>query len=511
MLLRHPRIYLDSDQNFTHALLIRDGEVRAIGDEAIASADSDEVIEPDGECIFPALIDAHIHLWGLGLRAGAVSFRSARSTAAIYEALEQYDLDGSSSGWVLGTDWDQHLWQDEDELDFARLNAIWPDTPMVLRRVDGHALWVNREALRRAGISDDWNPGDGGAFVRRDGVPTGLLIDDAMHPVLEALGEPGVEEDRATFFASCRRLLKLGIASAHKAWMPVDRLDMLESMRAAGELPLRLHLLFDGNDDRLGEVLERGPWRDDWISAAGIKFFADGAMGSQGAYLLGTYPDGSRGLTIDDRDHLLAQIPELTAAGWQVAVHAIGDAGARNVLDALEACSIEDRQKTRPRLEHAQMLEDGDLERIGKLGVIASIQPIHMYSDAAWLDEVMSDEQLQRLFRWRDLHDMTRMCGGSDYPIEDPNPWHGISVASSRLDRRGRVFAKDQALSRREALHLYTRGAAWAAGWEGRLGALRPGFLADFIALDRDPFEATDQETWDMVVLETWVGAERSL
>lgn len=509
MLVEHERIYLDSQANQTDALLVRDGRIAARGDEARALAGDDEVVRPEGRCVFPALTDAHIHLWGLGLRAGAVSLRSAQSTEAIYRALEQYELEGSPSGWVLGTDWDQHLWEDADELSFERLNAIWPDTPVVLRRVDGHAIWVNRAALESAGVSDDWDPGQGGSFVRREGTPTGLLVDDAMHPVLDALGEPDEDEDRATFLASARRLLKLGITCAHKAWMPVDRLQMLEKMHGRDELPIRLHLLFDANDDRIAEVLDRGPWRTDWISAAGMKFFADGAMGSQGAYLLGTYPDGSRGLTIDGREHLLARVPALAAAGWQVAVHAIGDAGARNVLDSFEACEATQREATRPRLEHAQMLEDSDLARLGELGVIASIQPIHMYSDAAWLDDVMSDEQLRRLFRWRDLWQTTHMCGGSDYPIEDPNPWHGISVASSRLDRTGREFGNEQALSRHEALHLYTDGAAWAGGWEGQLGRLEPGYLADFIVLDRDPFESSDEEIWDTDVLATYLSGRR--
>ncbi len=504
MLLKHPKIYLDAGGRSTHALLIRNGRVVAVGDEALETKTA-EVVEPDAECVFPALTDAHIHLWGLGLRVGAISFRASLSTEDIYQALEDYRLEDSPSGWVLGTDWDQHRWADADELDFDRLNALWPSTPMLLRRVDGHAAWVNQATLDRAGIGAEWDPGPGGTCVMRDGKPTGLLIDDAMDPVLEALGDPSEDEDRAAFMQSAQRLVDSGITAAHKAWMPVDRLDMLESMHAAGTLPIRLHLLFDGNDERLDEVLERGPQRNDWISAAGIKFFADGAMGSQGAYLLGTYPDGSRGLTIDGRDHLMARIPELAQAGWQVAVHAIGDAGARNVLDAFEACEASAREATRPRLEHAQMLEDSDLDRMGELGVIASIQPIHMHSDAAWLDEVLNDEQLRRLFRWRDLQETTHLCGGSDFPIEDPNPWHGIAVASSRLDRKGRAFDIDQRLTRREALSLYTTGAAWAAGMEGGHGTLQPGYHADFIALDRDPFEASDEQIWDMQVLETFI------
>lgn len=508
MLVRHRRIYTSWRGEATNALLIEGGRVVSIGAEALANAGGHEVAEPEGNCLFPALTDAHIHLWGLGLRAGSVSLKGLSSTELIYEQLASYELDSSPSGWVLGIDWDQNDWDDRAELSMDRLDSLWPDTPVCLRRVDGHAIWVNSKAFELAEIGPQWDPGEGGKVVVQDGVATGLLLDDAMDPIYEAMGPTSLAEDRATYSKSRDMLLGYGIAHAHMAWCPVDRIPMLESLRDSGDLGLRIHTLVNGNDEDLAELIDAGPRTDECLSIAGVKFFADGALGSRGALLLDTYPDGSKGLAIEARQTLLGRIPELARRGWQVAVHAIGDAAARNVLDAFAAVDARDRKATRPRLEHAQMLEDADLKRIADLGIIASVQPIHMHSDAAWAGEVLTDVQLKRLFRWHDLRAVAPLAFGSDYPIEDPNPWHGISVASSRLDKRGHVFQPLQGVSRPVALRAYTEGAAWAAHREHDLGQLKPGYLADFCVLDRDPFDSSDASIWRTRPLQTWVGGE---
>lgn len=506
MLLRHPTIYVSADGARTHAMLVRDGVVVALGEDAVSRASADdEVFSPDGACVFPALCDAHIHLWGLGLRRGSISLVGATTTGEVYETLREYDLENAPGGWALGRDWDQHRWADSDRLDIARLDELFGETPVVLRRIDGHALWVNTAALRRAQISDGWDPGPNGHVGRDDsGQPNGLLVDDAMNPVLEVIPPPTVDEDREVFLQSCEMLKKFGCTAAHVAWMPLDRMKMITDLHAAGELPLRLHLLLDGRDPNLEDELARGPRFDDWLNIAGVKFFADGALGSKGAHLLEPYSDGTHGLVLETTDHLTARSRELAARGWQVAVHAIGDAAARSVLDAFAAMDHDDRARTRPRIEHCQTLADEDVARFGELGVTASVQAIHMYSDAAWAVDEHPEPRLRRLFRWAELLDVAPcFAGGSDYPIEDPNPWHGISTSVSRLDRHGREFDGHQRIPLVAALASYTDGAAWASFREGRCGRLNPGFLADFIVLDADPFESDPDQLWNMNVLHT--------
>ncbi len=510
MLLEHSKIYLDAAGRHTDALLVRDGRIAAVGQAARdRKTSADEVVEPDGECLFPALADAHCHLWGLGLRAGAVDLAGVGSTAELYARLRAQNAADSPSGWALGYGWDEHGWPSGDGFRLGDLDRHFPTTPVCLHRVDRHAVVVNSEALRRAGLDTSYDPrGDGRAVRDASGALTGVLVDEAMTPILEAIPEVTVEEDRQVFLQTARTFRKHGIASAHMARTEVNRLDMLREMAGAGELPLRVYAIVDGADKALEQVLDVGPTHDPqgWLSIAAIKFFADGALGSQGAHLLDAYPDGTHGLVMHEPTELTRDVAALMEDGWQVAIHAIGDAAARHVIDAYAAVPERIRYQLRPRLEHAQMLTARDCERLGDLSAIASIQPIHLRSDAAWAPEVLTDAQLDRLYPWPLLVQNATLAAGSDYPIEDPNPWHGIATALTRQTARANAFMPDKALTREQILEAYTAGAAFAGHWENVLGRLDEGFAADIIALGRDPFEASPEEIWEMEVLQMWVG-----
>lgn len=509
MLIRHPRIYLDAAGRKTNALLVRDGRIAAVGAQAEELCEEAErVVEPEGACLFPALADAHCHLWGVGLRAGTVDLSGTRSSDEVYERLRAHDASDSPTDWVLGYGWDENAWPEGDGLHRHELDAIFGDTPVSFHRVDRHAIAVNSEALRRAGVGEDFAPSGGGRAIRDDnGALTGVLVDHAMTPVLEAIPEPTEAEDRQVFLDSAREFLSHGVVSAHMALTSVDRLSMLREMTGNGELPMRVYTIVDGSDDRLEEVLDVGPTHDPngWLSIAAIKFFADGALGSQGAHLLEPYKDGGHGLAMIERAELTREIASVMESGWQVAVHAIGDAGARDVIEAFAAVPERTRDRLRPRLEHAQMLTARDCERLGELSAVASIQPIHLRSDGAWAHKLLSDTQLDRLYPWPQLAVHATLAGGSDFPIEDPNPWHGIATALTRKTTSGEAFFPEKSLTREQILEAYTAGAAYAAHWDGLLGRLDEGFMADVIALDRDPLEATPEEIWEMGVLGVWV------
>jgi predicted amidohydrolase YtcJ len=530
MLIKHPTIYLDAAGRTTDALLIRDGHVQAVGEQAVERRERDErVVEPEAACLFPALADAHCHLWGVGLRAGSVDLSGTRSTAEMYERLRAHDMSTSPTDWALGYGWDEHNWPDGERLERDELDKIFGDTPVCFHRVDRHAIVVNSSALRRAGLDDTYEPTQGGRVMRDEhGKLTGVLIDQAMKPVLDAIPGPSEDEDRQVFLRTAREFLGHGITCAHMALTSVDRLAMLREMAAQDELPVRVYTIVDASDARLSEVLDIGPIHDPqgWLSIGALKFFADGALGSQGAHLLEPYAlaaneptdneptnnkQGGHGLVMTDPTELSRNIAALMDDGWQVAVHAIGDAGARHVIDAFDAVPERTRARLRPRLEHAQMLTDRDCERLGGLSAIASIQPIHLRSDGAWADQILSDTQLDRLYPWPQLVKNATLAAGSDYPIEDCNPWHGIATAMTRKTTSGEAFFGEKRLPREQILEAYTAGAAFAAHWEGVMGQLDEGFVADVIALDRDPFEVTADEMWEMEVLEVWVGGEQRL
>lgn len=495
MLIRHPQIYLDASGDNTDALLVRDGRIRATGDKARHGANSDdETIRPDGTCLFPALGDAHTHLWGLDLRAGTVDLRGLDADAAL---MVLADADPGPRGWIFGANLDEHNFSAGTRVTRRQLDDLYPRTPVCIHRVDRHAVWVNTAALERTDFQSRYTPTGGGRVERDDqGKPAGRLVDDAVDTFFEAVPDPGPVEDRAAAIESANRLHDHGIGFCTVAYCPTSHLSVVRQLTDSDEFPLALDVLVEGTDDDFDAWLQEGPTDEEDLRIAGVKFFADGALGSQGARLLEPYRSGDRGLKMHSDGYLERRIPKLMQQGLQVAVHAIGDAATREVLDAFEAVPDSIRRRLRPRLEHAQMVAPDDIPRFAALDVIASIQPIHLRSDAPWADEHLNDEQLERLFNWRSLS-ATTLAAGSDYPIDDPNPWHGIATALTRRGSDGRPFRPEEALTRSEILEAYTRGAARASHREQDFGSLHPGRRAGVIALDTDPFEASPDEIWE--------------
>ncbi len=501
MLIFHPHIYLNAAGDTTDALLVRQGRVVATGDDARAGATSrDPVLRPDGACLFPALGEAHIHLWGLGLRSGSVDLRGLHA-GALLDTLQ--DQSPGPSGWIFGHNWDEHHFQPDRPLTLARLDALFPDTPVCLRRVDGHALWVNTAALNQTDFLSRYHPTPGGLVERApDGTLTGRLVDAAMEPLLERVPHPTEAEDRLVCKRTLSTLRSHGVAFCTLAFCPTDRVSMLTSLARDADTDVFVDALVDAEDRDLETFLDRTtpglvvPGASG-LRVGGIKFFADGAMGSAGAHLLEDYRTGGRGLRLYEEGALKRRIPALMKRGWQVAVHAIGDAAAREVLDAFAAAPASLREALRPRLEHAQIVAPDDAPRFAALQVIASIQPIHLRSDAPWAARRLHPHQLDRLFAYRRLLPAV-LAGGSDYPIDDINPWHGIATAVSRQGADGVPFRPEEALTVSEALQAYTEGAAFAAHLEEDFGSLTPGHRAAIIALSDDPFSSSPQKIWDM-------------
>ncbi len=497
MLIEHPTIYLDAAGERTDALLIRDGRVQATGDDARHAASSDdETIRPDAACLFPALGDAHIHLWGFGLRVGTVDLRGMNADEAL-DALA--DATPRDDRWVLAANLDEHQFDDGQNLTRKQLDTLFPSTPVCIHRVDRHAVWVNTEALHRTRFDQIYNPSEAGHVERdADGEPTGRLVDAAAQTLTAAMPQADIAEDRQMFLDSARRLHNLGVRFCTIAFCSVAHLEMLTDLADDGKLPLHVDVLVDGRDPDFDRFLREGPIHRPRLRAAGVKFFADGALGSAGAHLLEPYRQGGTGLRMHPEGFLKRRIPELMEDhGLQLAVHAIGDAAAREVLDAFEAVSPAVRKKLRPRLEHAQIVAESDQPRFAELDVIASIQPIHLHSDAPWAPKKLQDHQLRRLFPWQRLKPAT-FAAGSDFPIDDINPWHGVAAAITRRGADGEPFRPDQALSRQEILAAYTTGAAFASHCEGDFGRLTEGHRGAVIALDTDPFGAEPEQIWDL-------------
>jgi predicted amidohydrolase YtcJ len=505
-------------RQFSVLVIADDGRIVAVGDEALLAEHAGaERIDGLGRYVLPGLTDAHAHVYGLGFLAISLNITGVASVADAVASIDKYAASKPHAKWIQGRGWNQVLWPVKEFPKAADIDAVVDDRPVWLRRIDGHAGWANSMALDIAGIDNDTTDPIGGRIVRdASGKATGVLIDNAMNLVKSHIPAPDKDDVRAAILSANLHLLSLGMTGVHDADISIREAEVYMSLADDGELALRVYAMLNGaakNIDALGAPIKR--YGDDRLDIAAVKIYADGALGSRGAALLEPYSDDTenRGLQRKTAAELEAFTNNANSKGFQVGIHAIGDLGNRMALDAFASVQGGKPSPLRNRIEHAQIIALDDIPRFAELGVIASMQPTHASSDMNMAEDRIGPERILGGYAWRRLLDSGAVvASGSDFPIENPNPWHGLYAAVTRQNRAGEPaggWYADQAMTRAEALHSFTLAAAYAAHAEDRLGSLEPGKWADFIVVDRDYFEIPESEIDDIQVLETWVGGER--
>lgn len=501
------------------ALLVEDERIVALGatDELLAAAPSGtERVHLGGRAVLPGLGDSHIHteVWARGLRQP--NLRRCRSLEEALDTLRPFVAQARrapGTAWVFGGQWNVNAWDVPVVPDRRSLDAIAPDVPVALGSVDWHTLWLNTRALVLLGLTRDVRDPDGGTHERDErGDLTGILREAAAVPVRDGLMASAlggdVEEDLAV---GQRELLRRGVTSIHD--IDGTRCSTgFTRLRERGELSVRVLKVM--RQEYVQDVIDRGDRTgtgDDWLRLGPLKLFADGAIGSHTCHMSEHFPGepgnhGTRVSTIEELTHLVGSAAR---AGIASAVHAIGDRAVTEVLDAFEATAALSRPwGLRQRIEHAQYVHRADIPRMAALGVTASMQPLHCTADIL-LNDFVVDRPLVA-YGWRSL----RRAGidvvlGSDAPVEDPNPFHGIHAAVTRQRADGTPvggWQPHETLSRAEAISLYTRAIARVSGEQEAKGHLAPGMLADFVVLDRDPLTEDAAAVRDTVVEATVVG-----
>ncbi|MFN2634375.1 MAG: amidohydrolase [Thermoanaerobaculia bacterium] len=504
------------------SVVIRAGRILFVGEPGRARelSPSATVVPVAGAAVFPGWTDAHGHLLGLGksletadLKGAATASEAAARIAAIASKLPR-------EAWAEGRGWDQNHWPGGSYPDARDLDVV-ADRPAVARRVDGHAIWVNGAALRKAAVGASTPDPAGGRILRRpDGSPTGVLVDNAMDLVTRAMPPSSTADFERQIVAAARACARLGLTSVQDAsgYGPAE-IDSLRRLAGRGELPLRIYATVSPEAANLAAALAKGARigrGSDLLTIRAIKAYADGALGSRGAALLADYSDepGNRGLLVTPPERLAEIARQARHTGWQLWIHAIGDRGNRVALDAFSSARQAEPKAPaggdRPRIEHAQVIALDDIARFPRDGVIASVQPTHATSDMDWAERRVGPDRIRGAYAWRRLVNAgARLAGGSDFPVESENPLLGFYAAITRQDPSGKPPAgwrPEERLSRAEALALFTSDAAFAAFEEDRRGRIAPGYEADLTVFTSDPMRAPAGEIPSIRTLLTVVG-----
>lgn len=500
------------------------GAILALGgrDELLAKYPGAARIDAGTATVVPGLIDAHGHMTGLGGTFLTADLVDTTGKAEILERLRKFAKDLPPGAWLIGRGWDQNDWAQKDFPAAADLDAAFPDRPVWLERIDGHASWANSKAMDAAKVEGhadwrqgDWQP-DGGRIVRdAQGRATGIFVDGAQNVVGDAIPAPDA--------AAIERMLKLamqdgvahGLTGVHDAGVSLQEMRVYQKLADGGQMPMRVTAFANGDAAALQWLCDEGLYQHSShrLRMRTVKLYMDGALGSRGAALLQDYSDdpGNRGILVTAPDEYAATVAKAHRCGVQVATHAIGDRGNRIVLDTYEKTLGAEATTTdhRWRIEHAQVLSPEDLPRLAALHVIASMQPTHATSDMPWAEDRLGPDRINGAYAWRKLRDSgARLALGSDFPVESVDPRLGLYSAETRTDAQGRPpggWHPEDRLTPYEALRGFTLDAAYAGFAEEEVGSLAPGKRADFVVLADDPLAVEPARLRGLAVKATYV------
>ncbi len=510
-------VWLDDGRNAeikpSQAVAVKGTRILAVGPVAqlVKRYPNASRVELNGGTLLPAFTEGHAHVSGLGIAKSEVDLNGTKDSKEAAERVRTWSA-AHKNGWIKGRGWDQNRWHGKAFPTLSDLDSVSGSRPAYLVRVDGHAAWVNSTALRLAGISASTPDPKSGRILHDDkGDPTGVLVDGALELVAKLIPLPTELERREHLLEGLLELRNEGFAAVADMGVDVLELATYRALVAENALPIRVFAYLRHDPNLLFQELKQPRSEATaFFQVQGVKFYMDGALGSRGARLNQPYSDeaATSGLWVTEPDDVLRDATTTMKAGYQPAVHAIGDAANRMALDILEAAKQSSHSLIQPRIEHAQIVAALDVPRFGKLGVIASVQPVHCTSDHAWTPARLGPERVHEAFPWRGLlKGGAVLAFGSDAPIEDPNPYVTLAAAETREDPKGDPpggFLPEQRLTRLEALRAYTLGNARALGRKD-MGRIQKGAVADLLWVSSPIFTLNPAELRKLRPGRLWV------
>lgn len=542
LILHHGLVYtVDNDFSVQESFAVKEGRIIAIGknDSILSKYEATETIDAQGKAVYPGFIDAHCHFLHYGLGLQEVDLVGTKSFAEVVQRVAAFGKT-HKSGWIIGRGWDQNDWAVKEYPDRHPLDSLFPDQPVLLERVDGHAALVNKKGLDLAKISIttavaggkieiiDVDPGKDPDVTPEAAAEmnhmhyqshriTGILVDNAVDIVKAVIPQPTKAELRQALIDAQQNCFAVGLTTVDDAGLMKNEIDVIDSLQKAGEVKMRIYAMLSDSAPNYAYYLNRGPYKTERLNVCSFKFYADGALGSRGACLLQPYSDRpkERGFLLSSPAHFDEKFKLAFEKGFQVNTHCIGDSANRLII-ALYAKYLRDVMDKRWRIEHAQVMSKADQEALHRLppaDVIPSVQPTHATSDMYWAGDRLGAERLKTAYAYSDLFKSAGMIAlGTDFPVENISPMYTFYAAVVRKDQKGwpeNGFQAENALSRKEALRGMTVWAAYSNFEEKEKGSLEPGKFADFIILDDDLMKTTPEKMPHVTVHATYINGEK--
>jgi len=517
LIVHHAQIYtVNNDFSVAEAMAIQDGKIVAVGsnDDILKEYQSDSVVNANDAIIYPGFIDAHAHFLGYGQSLYAVDLMFVPSWQEALERVKAFAVKHPGKGWIRGRGWDQNRFAGKQFPTNAELNLLFPDRPVILERVDGHASIANDVALQLAGVKAGQTI-EGGQFTMQAGKLTGLLIDNAVGVVEKQVPAATQEDYKDWLTAAQQNCFATGLTTITDCGLSPDDVDKIDALQKSNDLKMRLYvMLSDKPSTYTSKYFTDGGYVTDKLMVKGIKVYGDGALGSRGACLLQPYADkaGWPGFLLSSPAHFDSIAAKLINTDFQMCTHAIGDSANRTILNVY-AKYLKGKNDKRWRIEHAQIMNPSDFHLFGDNSIVPSVQPTHATSDMYWAAERLGAERLKGGYAFKQLLEQNNWLPlGTDFPVEEINPFKTFLAAVARQDAKGFPaggFQMENALTREQTIRGMTIWAAKANRMEKQVGSIEVGKKADFILLDKDLMKVPSDSILQVKVLKTYLNGER--
>jgi len=515
LIVHNAKVYsVNSEFKIDESFAIKNGKFVAVGtsNEIIEKYKAKETIDLQGKTVYPGFYDAHCHFYGYGLSLQQVDLRGTASFDEVLQKVKAF-AENRKDGWIQGRGWDQNDWEIKEFPENTKLNELFPNTPVILKRVDGHALIANDEALKRAGIKPE-SKIEGGKFILKNGKLTGVLIDNAQGLIYHTIPVPDKTLKTNAFIDAQKDCFAVGLTTVDDAGLDKSTVLLIDELQKAGKLKMRIYAMLNPSKENADHFVKNGPYKTDLLNIRSIKLYADGALGSRGACLLKPYSDDAEnwGFLVSGVDFLDSLCNLAYQNNYQINTHAIGDS-ANHVMLKLYAKYLKTTNDKRWRIEHAQVIAPGDFKLFHEFSIVPSVQPTHATSDMYWAEDRLGKDRVGYAYAYKKLLEQNGwLPAGSDFPVEEINPLFGFYAAVARQDQKSwpeNGFQTENAISREQALKAMTIWAAKSNFEENEKGSIEIGKFADFVVVDKDIMQIEIHEVPKVKVLQTFISGKK--